>query len=90
VPALTSKVGRLTVSAVALPFFGISFGMILTKGVGYSLAVLFSVHDPANRALVLVFSEFPLFGENLCFHGIDVGAHQEKLLTLFQQLTSWT
>jgi hypothetical protein len=51
---------------------------------------LFSVHDPAIRALEWVFSEFPLFGENLCFHGIDVGTHQEEWLTLFQQLTSST
>jgi hypothetical protein len=89
-PALTSKMGRLTVSALALAFFGISIGVILTKGVGYAPADLFSVHDPANRALEVVFSEFPLFGANLCFHYSDVGTHQVEMMTKFLQLTSST
>jgi len=93
VPALTSFVGRVTVSTIAMVFLGFCCYTISVKTVGYAPAELFEPSDPANRALELTFTKFSLFGNNLCFYNhdgvsFDVAGKQGEMLALFRDLTA--
>jgi len=52
-PILTGLAGRITVSLLAIAFFGVSIYLILDKKIGYAPAELFAEDDPAHRAMDL-------------------------------------